>query len=64
MRKTLLSILCAMAVFSMHSQNSLGGQIIEKATNEPLEQVSVYFPDLEKGGITTVNGEYKLNNLP
>ncbi len=53
-----------MAVFSMHSQNSLGGQIIEKATNEPLEQVSVYFPDLEKGGITTVNGEYKLNNLP
>ncbi|WP_026814043.1 TonB-dependent receptor [Arenibacter certesii] len=64
MKKLLLSFLCAMAVFTTQSQNSLMGKITEKSTNLPLEQVSIYFPDLQKGGVTNENGEFKIGNLP
>ncbi|GGW25866.1 TonB-dependent receptor [Arenibacter certesii] len=53
-----------MAVFTTQSQNSLMGKITEKSTNLPLEQVSIYFPDLQKGGVTNENGEFKIGNLP
>lgn len=64
MRKTFLSILCAMAAFSLHSQNNLSGRITDRSTNMPLEQVSIYLPDLEKGSITDENGDFTLGKLP
>ena len=40
------------------------GTITGSETNEPLEQVSIYFPQLEKGTITNESGAYEINNLP
>ncbi|MDC6388620.1 TonB-dependent receptor [Maribacter sp. PR1] len=46
------------------SQNTLTGTLTNDEDGEPLEQVSVYFPQLEKGTITDVNGYYEISNLP
>ena len=64
MKKLLLSLLCTFAFYSSTAQNSLIGKITEKSTDQPLEQVSIYFPDLQKGGVTNENGEFKISNLP
>tara|TARA_R110000868_G_scaffold4211_13_gene26661 strand:+ start:65488 stop:67707 length:2220 start_codon:yes stop_codon:yes gene_type:complete len=64
MKKLSLSLLMAMLYISAYSQNSLSGTILAAESNQPLEQVSVYFPQLEKGTITDSNGSYQINNLP
>ncbi|MCM4166204.1 Vitamin B12 transporter BtuB [Arenibacter antarcticus] len=64
MKNILLSLLSSMAVFTTYSQNTLSGRITDRSTNEPLEQVSVYFPDLEKGTITNENGSFTIGKLP
>lgn len=46
------------------SQNTLTGTITNNEGGEPLEQVSIYFPQLEKGTITDINGYYEIANLP
>ena len=47
-----------------YSQNQLGGTITDLESGLPLEQVSVYFPQLEKGTVTDGQGNYILKNLP
>jgi len=64
MRKIFLSILCMLTVIVVKSQNSLSGKITDQENGEVLEQVSIYFPQLEKGSVTSVSGEYKIENLP
>jgi iron complex outermembrane receptor protein len=46
------------------AQNTLSGTIINSDDLKPLEQVAVYFPQLEKGTVTNSNGRYEINNLP
>ncbi|MGB5698240.1 TonB-dependent receptor [Muriicola sp.] len=58
---TLLLLLCGSISYA---QNSLEGSIINSETMEPLEEVSVYFPQLEKGAITDKQGKYIINNVP
>ncbi|MGB5376946.1 carboxypeptidase-like regulatory domain-containing protein, partial [Muriicola sp.] len=58
---TLLLLLCG---FISWAQNSLEGSILNSETMEPLEEVSVYFPQLEKGAITDKQGNYQINNVP
>lgn len=64
MRKIFLSILCMLTVIAVKSQNSLSGKITDQENGEVLEQVSIYFPQLEKGSVTSLSGEYKIENLP
>ncbi|MAU16045.1 MAG: TonB-dependent receptor [Muricauda sp.] len=47
-----------------YSQNTLSGKIVDAENGEPLEQVSVYIPQLENGTVTDQNGNYTLKNLP
>lgn len=57
-------MLFALAPLYIFSQNSITGKITDSETNEPLEQVSVYIPQLEKGTITDENGAYTIKNVP
>jgi iron complex outermembrane receptor protein len=50
--------------FIAHAQNSLKGTILSSDSQEPLEQVSVYFPQLEKGTVTDAEGKYTINDIP
>lgn len=56
-------LLALMPIFTS-AQNTLSGKITDSETGEPLEQVSVYFPQLEKGTVTDENGDYELKGLP
>ncbi|MGB5662250.1 TonB-dependent receptor [Eudoraea sp.] len=62
--KYLLSILFVLFYFNSKAQCTLMGNISAEDSNTPLEQVSVYMPQLEKGTVTGSNGEFVMNNLP
>jgi iron complex outermembrane receptor protein len=64
MNKIYFSLLLAMLNSFVYAQNSVTGTITESGTDLPLEQVSIYFPQLEKGAITDAKGLYKIANLP
>ncbi|WP_297761542.1 TonB-dependent receptor [uncultured Muriicola sp.] len=62
--KKQLPLLLLIYGFISHAQNSLEGSVVNSDTQEPLEQVSIYFPQLEKGTVTDAEGRYTLNDLP
>lgn len=62
--RILLFLASLLAPFAISAQNSLSGQVLDNSTNTPLEQASVYFPQLENGAVTDVNGKFELRNLP
>lgn len=64
MKRIYYLIFIGIAYTQGHSQNSLNGKISEAETNLSLEQVSLYFPQLEKGSVTDETGSYEINNLP
>lgn len=64
MNKSLFSLLLAMIYSFAYSQNTLNGKVTDAGNQQPLDQVSVYFPQLEKGTITDSEGNYEINNLP
>ncbi len=57
-------MLLALTSIFTYSQNTLSGNISDAETGEPLEQVSVYIPQLENGSVTDQNGDFTLKNLP
>ena len=64
MRNVILSMLCILTYITVNSQNTLSGKIINKENREGLEQVTIYFPQMEKGSITDNEGNYKIEALP
>ena len=64
MRNIILSMLCILTYITANSQNTLSGKIINTENQEGLEQVTIYFPQMEKGGVTNNDGEYKIGSLP
>src|SRR5690606_24185264 len=64
MRTYYLSMLLALAPLFIYSQHNLTGTITDLESGMPLEQVTVYFPQLEKGTSTDADGNYTLRNLP
>ncbi|MCM4152276.1 TonB-dependent receptor [Arenibacter sp. N53] len=64
MKNVILSLLCILTYISVNSQNTLSGNISNKENQEGLEQVSIYFPQMEKGAVTDSTGEYKIEGLP
>tara|TARA_R110002050_G_scaffold25604_12_gene68285 strand:- start:38126 stop:40381 length:2256 start_codon:yes stop_codon:yes gene_type:complete len=57
-------MLCILTYITANSQNTLSGKIINTENQEGLEQVTIYFPQMEKGGVTNNDGEYKIGALP
>jgi iron complex outermembrane receptor protein len=64
MKSGLTFILMVLCVFSGYSQTTILGTVTDQETNIPLEQVAVYFPELDKGAVTNEKGEYQIPNLP
>ncbi|NNE02428.1 MAG: TonB-dependent receptor [Eudoraea sp.] len=62
--KLQFSIFLTLLTVVTYAQNSIQGTVVSVDNNQPLYQVSVYFPQLEKGTVTDENGNYKLTNLP
>ncbi|RTE51809.1 TonB-dependent receptor [Arenibacter aquaticus] len=64
MKNYVLSLICVLTFISLNSQNTLSGKINNSENQEALEQVSVYFPQLEKGSISDSAGNYTIDALP
>ncbi|MEK6154180.1 TonB-dependent receptor [Flavobacteriaceae bacterium 3-367] len=64
MKKIAFSLLLAMSLTYNYAQNTLNGTITDSESALPLEQVTIYFPQLEKGAISDAEGNYRINNLP
>ncbi|WP_339840366.1 TonB-dependent receptor [uncultured Maribacter sp.] len=64
MKNIYITMLLALLVQFAFAQSTLSGTINSQEDKAPLEQVSIYFPQLEKGTITNADGFYKINNLP
>jgi len=57
--------LCVMAIsVTTYSQNSIEGSILNSETNEPVIAATIYLPQLERGTMTSADGEFSLNNIP
>ncbi|WP_297691534.1 TonB-dependent receptor [uncultured Eudoraea sp.] len=62
--KYIFSILFISFYFNINAQCTLRGNISAEDSSSPLEQVSVYLPQIEKGSVTGDNGAYTMENLP
>jgi len=47
-----------------YSQNSINGKVIDNDTQQPIAGVTLYFPKLDKGTNTDLDGNFELKNLP
>lgn len=45
-------------------KTSLTGNVKDKQTGEALPGVTIYIPDLKTGAVSTIDGTYKIENLP
>lgn len=61
--KYFYSLLLALAVTQLYSQETINGSIIDQDTKQPIEFATVYLPQLEKGSITNQNGEFSLEGI-
>lgn len=57
-------MLLALAPLYIVAQSTVTGNISDSENGQPLEQVSVYIPQLEKGAVTGADGSYTLKDLP
>ncbi|BDW94002.1 TonB-dependent receptor [Flagellimonas marinaquae] len=64
MKQLYITLLMIFTVVYSYSQHTLSGNISDMETGAPLEQVSVYVPQLENGTVTDKNGNFSLKNLP
>ncbi|WP_324027593.1 TonB-dependent receptor [Maribacter sp. BPC-D8] len=64
MKNIYITMLFALFAQFTFAQNTLQGTINSQDDQTPLEQVSIYFPQLEKGTVTNAAGYYEINNLP
>jgi len=62
--KNLIALAIALAPLTLIGQNRLSGRVTDAATGTPLEQASVYFPQLENGAVAGPDGHFELRNLP
>ncbi|MGB5437228.1 MAG: TonB-dependent receptor [Maribacter sp.] len=64
MKHALLFLVVGLSFQLGYTQNTLSGNITNEEDKTPLEQVAVYFPELEKGTTTNDQGEFEIGDLP
>lgn len=64
MKSLLFSLLFIAVSPFIYAQNSLSGQVTNAETGEPVFSANVYFPELEKGSMTDLEGNFSINNIP
>ena len=63
MRNTLLVTLLLAVSTLLYGQDNLTGKITDANTGEPVFSANVYFPTLEKGTVTDLDGLFTIKNL-
>ncbi len=64
MRNTLLITLLLAVNTLIYGQDQITGTITDAETGDPIFSANVYFPKLEKGSMTNVDGKFSISNLP
>ena len=64
MRKILITILLLAVSNVIFAQNQFSGTVKNQETGEAVFSASVYFPKLEKGSTTDIDGHFTIKNLP
>lgn len=64
MKHTLLIMIMALSFYTGMAQNTIIGTVTNAEDGTPLSQVSIYFPELEKGTATNTNGSFEITNIP
>ena len=57
-------VLLVVITLPIYTQNNINGTVVDNKTGEPIPFANIYFPELEKGGLSDENGKYIINNLP
>lgn len=57
-------VLLVVITLPIYTQNNINGTVLDNNTGEPIPFANIYFPELEKGGLSDENGKYIINNLP
>ena len=64
MKPYLFIILAAFGISSGQAQNTISGVVTDAESESPLEQVSVYLPQLDRGTVSDAEGHFEIGNLP
>ncbi|MCM8570245.1 TonB-dependent receptor [Gramella jeungdoensis] len=64
MKKLLIITLLFAVNPALFSQNNISGTIRNAETNEPVFSANIYFPQLEKGTMTDLEGNFSIGNIP
>jgi len=64
MKRLILYIIIVMPLHIGLAQNIISGTVKNAETGATLEQVTVYFPEMEKGAATNEMGKYELMDIP
>ncbi len=64
MKRLLLSVLAMAAMSVVYSQNTFNATVLDADLQESLIGVNIFFEILEKGSVTDLNGEVRMENLP
>ncbi len=63
MKKIFIVGVMLLLYLASNAQNTIKGKITDQE-NEPLTGASIYIPELNKGTVTDVNGNYEIQNIP
>ncbi len=63
MKKIFIVGVMLLLYLASNAQNTIKGKITDQE-NEPLAGASIYIPELNKGTVTDVNGNYEIQNIP
>lgn len=64
MKHIYIFLFIAMSMNYGFAQNIISGTVSNAETGTPLQQVSIYFPELEKGTTTNSSGAFEISGIP
>ncbi|MBI6118936.1 TonB-dependent receptor [Salegentibacter maritimus] len=64
MKSLLFSLLFIAVTPIIYAQNTFSGKITNTATGEPIFSANIYFPELNKGDMSDMDGNFSIANIP
>jgi len=64
MKSLLFSLLFIAVSPLIYAQNTISGQVTNAETGEPVFSANIYFPELGKGDMTDIDGNFSVENIP
>ena len=63
MKKTFIVLVMIILYHGLNAQNIIKGKITDQ-NNNSLPGATIYLPEINKGIVTDINGDYEITNLP